>query len=86
MLHADRVAPGDREYSMQAHNLLTERQVAERLALSVASLRRWRLLGRPPRWVKLGTAVRYLQEDLDAYVAALPSGGGSPDPAGREVA
>jgi len=63
---------------MQADHLLTERQVAERLALSVATLRRWRLLGRPPRWIKLGSAVRYKSEDIAAWLDSRPTGGGQP--------
>ena len=49
---------------------LTERQVAEQLGLSVATLRAWRHRGRGPRFVRFGRAVRYLPVDLDAFVRA----------------
>ena len=55
-----------------AHNvvetLLDEKEAARRLGLSVASMRRRRLLRQPPVWVKLGGRVLYRPRDLDAYV------------------
>jgi predicted DNA-binding transcriptional regulator AlpA len=55
--------------------LLDEHQVAETLSVSVASLRRWRLLRRGPRFLKLSTAVRYRHEDLKAWLDSRPVGG-----------
>lgn len=49
---------------------LTEREVAERLGLSVATLRAWRHRGKGPRYVRFGRAVRYLTADLDDFVRA----------------
>jgi predicted DNA-binding transcriptional regulator AlpA len=49
-------------------SLLTERQVAERLSVSLATLRRRRCEGRPPAFVKIGASVRYRTEDIDAFV------------------
>ena len=48
--------------------LLTEHEVAEQLALSVATMRRWRLFRQGPKWLKLGSAVRYRPEDVKAYL------------------
>lgn len=47
-------------------DLLTEREVVEFLsgAVSVHTLRAWRLQRRGPRFVKLGTAVRYRRNDV----------------------
>jgi excisionase family DNA binding protein len=56
-------------------NLMTEQEVSKRLNVSVASLRRWRLLGRGPRFLKVGSLVRYQAEELDAWLASLPTGG-----------
>lgn len=39
--------------------LLNEREVASYLKISVASVRRWRLLRTGPKFVKIGAAVRY---------------------------
>ena len=44
------------------------------LQLSVASVRRWRLLRTGPKYLKIGTAVRYRREDvewLNSCVAGL---------------
>ena len=49
---------------------LTERQVAERLGLSVATLRAWRHRGKGPRYLRLGRSVRYLPSDVDDFVRA----------------
>jgi predicted DNA-binding transcriptional regulator AlpA len=51
-------------------NLLTERECAERLALSLATLRRRRCEGRPPKWIKIGASVRYRLEDLEEFIDA----------------
>ena len=47
---------------------MTEQEVAQRLKLSVATLRSWRLRRRGPRYVRFGRAVRYLVTDIDLYV------------------
>ena len=49
---------------------LTEREVAELLGLSVATLRVWRHRGTVPRFLRLGRAVRYLPSDLADFVRA----------------
>ena len=49
---------------------LTESQVAERLGLSVATLRAWRHRGTGPRFLRFGRAVRYLSADLDEFIRA----------------
>jgi predicted DNA-binding transcriptional regulator AlpA len=48
--------------------LLNERQVADSCAISVLTLRKWRTEGRGPRYVKIGTLVRYRPEDVDAWI------------------
>lgn len=50
--------------------LFDEREAARRLGLSVATMRRRRLLRRPPVWVKLGARVLYRNSDLEAFVEA----------------
>ena len=49
---------------------LTEREVAELLGLSVATLRAWRHRGKGPRFLRLGRSVRYLPSDVDDFVRA----------------
>jgi len=56
-------------------DLLKETEVAMRLAVSLASLRRWRVDGRGPRFIKLGASVRYRVQDVEAWLASCPSGG-----------
>lgn len=43
---------------------VTERQVAEQLGLSVATLRAWRHRGKGPRFLRFGRSVRYLPSDV----------------------
>ena len=57
------------------NSFLTEQEVSKRLNVSVATLRRWRLEKRGPMFVKIGSLVRYRPEDLESWVAALPTGG-----------
>jgi hypothetical protein len=58
-------------------NLMTECDVAQRLHVSLASLRRWRLERRGPRFIKVSSLVRYRPEDVEEWLAALPTGGAS---------
>jgi len=57
---------------------LTEKDVAKQINVSLATLRRWRLEQRGPRFVKIGALVRYRPEDLEQWMAALPTGGTAP--------
>lgn len=55
--------------------LLNEHDVARITGLSVASIRRWRLLRQGPKYLKIGAAVRYKPEDVSAWLESRPSGG-----------
>jgi predicted site-specific integrase-resolvase len=48
--------------------LLTEKELSALLKVSVASLRRWRMLGRPPAFCKLAGAVRYDWTDVAEFL------------------
>lgn len=58
--------------------LFTEEQGSEQLKVTVACLRKWRLLGKGPRYVKVGNRVRYAPEDLINWLATQPAGGTIP--------
>jgi excisionase family DNA binding protein len=49
--------------------LLTDDEAAAMLALSVTTLKKWRRLHRGPMYYRLGSAIRYRREDLEAFVA-----------------
>lgn len=55
--------------------LLNEREVAALLGVSTATIRRWRLLSVGPKFLKLGAAVRYREEDLSRWLESRPAGG-----------
>jgi hypothetical protein len=55
--------------------LLDEYDVARITGLSVATVRRWRLLRTGPRFLKLGFSVRYTPEDLLGWIHSRPYGG-----------
>ena len=48
--------------------LLTEHDVAKCLKVSVATIRRRRLLQQPPDWVKIGASVRYKTESVQRLI------------------
>jgi hypothetical protein len=52
------------------NHLIDERDAAKALCCSVAALRKWRLLGNGPAYVKIGRLVRYSEADLNAYLDA----------------
>jgi predicted DNA-binding transcriptional regulator AlpA len=56
-------------------HLLNEREVAQLLSVSVATIRRWRLLHQGPRFLKISASVRYRPEDIDAWLDSRPAGG-----------
>jgi predicted DNA-binding transcriptional regulator AlpA len=58
--------------------LLNEHDVARITGMSLASVRRWRLLGQGPRATKIGAAVRYKPEDLKVWLDSRPTIGGGP--------
>jgi predicted DNA-binding transcriptional regulator AlpA len=57
-------------------SLLNERDVSRITGMSLATVRRWRLLGQGPKYKKIGTAVRYRPEDVAAWLESCPTGGG----------
>ena len=63
--------------------LLNEYDVARITRLSVASVRRWRLLRQGPRYLKIGSAVRYKPEDIAAWLDSRPRGGEQHTPKAR---
>jgi predicted DNA-binding transcriptional regulator AlpA len=58
--------------------LLNDRQVADFLGVSLATVRRWRLLGQGPRYLKLGASCKYKVSDVAAWLESRPSGGEQP--------
>ena len=48
--------------------LLTENEVAKRLSLTTNTLRKWRCLGKGPNFIKIGSAVRYEQEEITTFI------------------
>ena len=49
--------------------LLDTHQAARMLSLSAGTLRKWRLTGRGPAFVRLGRAVKYRHSALESFVA-----------------
>ena len=48
--------------------LIKESEAAEILNIEVQTLRRWRCVGKPPGYVKVGGAVRYDLADIEAFI------------------
>lgn len=51
-------------------NILTTQEAARYVRLSKPTLERFRISGDGPRFAKLGGAVRYRADDLDAWLAS----------------
>jgi excisionase family DNA binding protein len=49
--------------------MLKTEEAAKKLNLTKSTLEAWRCRGGGPAFIKLGRAVRYRQEDLDAFLA-----------------
>lgn len=52
--------------------MMNEHEVAVFVKMSVASVRRWRLFRKGPKFVKIGAAVRYRREDLETWLNSCP--------------
>src|SRR5688500_13737685 len=65
-----RTTTTERDHLSETTRALTEREVAELLGLSVATLRAWRHRGKGPRFLRLGRSVRYLPADVADFVRA----------------
>ncbi len=50
--------------------LFSTSELAARLGLAEITLRKWRIYGTGPRFVRLGATIRYRAEDIDAWVAS----------------
>jgi len=49
--------------------LIREREAAQLLSVSYATLRRWRYLGQGPRFHRMGRCVRYRRQDVERFLA-----------------
>ena len=49
---------------------MTDKELAERWSMPVATLRTWRYEGKGPTYIKLGKHVRYKPEVIEAYEEA----------------
>ena len=64
---------------------LTESEVAERTQISLATLRRWRLENRGPKYRKFGSLVRYPEDELASWEQNQPGRGDASDPAKQQL-
>jgi len=48
--------------------MLNEQQVADYLNMSVGVVRKWRLFRKGPKFVKIGSAVRYRNQDVETWL------------------
>ncbi len=55
---------------MEPHELMTTDEVAEYFRVNASTVRRWRLDGVGPRFVKIGSVYRYPRGLLDLWVSA----------------
>src|SRR3954466_14389667 len=77
MTKIQRVATLPRTRSVICSAILTECEVSERTQISLATLRRWRLENRGPKYHKFGSLVRYGEEELTRWEQTQPTGGES---------
>jgi len=55
--------------------LLDEKELAQRLCVSIGTLRYWRTEGKGPRYRKVGQLVRYAPSDVQDWLNSRPAGG-----------
>ena len=55
--------------------LLSDIELSRYLGVSLSCIRKWRIRGSGPPWIKLGVLVRYKVADVDLWLDARPKGG-----------
>jgi len=55
--------------------LISEKEVARILCVSVKTVRRWRASNDGPSYLKIGRLVKYRLEALHSFLNAVPTGG-----------
>lgn len=58
-----------------SQEFLNEHELAAALHVSVTTVRRWRLRNEGPKYLKVGNAVRYPQNELDQWLRSREAGG-----------
>jgi predicted DNA-binding transcriptional regulator AlpA len=56
---------------------LNDKELATLLRVSIATVRRWRLLGQGPKATKIGALIRYQVSDIEEFLGQCPTIGGS---------
>ena len=54
----------------------SEEALARLVGLTDSGIRAWRRRGYGPKWIKIGRAVFYREEDVADFLASLPAMGG----------
>ena len=65
------LAPASEAAWPKHSEMLIEHQVAEWVNMSVATVRRWRLFRKGPKFLKIGSAVRYRRADVEAWLKSI---------------
>lgn len=50
-------------------NLITPPQLSARIGIKETTLANWRVLGRGPRFIRVGRSIRYRSEDVEAWLS-----------------
>ena len=50
-------------------NLVTPSQLFARIGIKETTLATWRVLGRGPRFIRVGRSIRYRSEDVEAWLS-----------------
>lgn len=64
------ITPATGPSSADRPEIMNEHQVAEHIGMSVATMRHWRLLRKGPKFIKIGSAVRYKRGDVEKWLDA----------------
>jgi predicted DNA-binding transcriptional regulator AlpA len=55
--------------------LLKEQDLAKLINMTLHTIRKWRCYGGGPRFIKIGSAVRYRAQDVELWLQELESNG-----------
>ena len=64
-----------KKFAFSVADVLNDKQLADAIGVSPATVRHWRLHKKGPVFRKLGSSVRYFGSDVIAWIESQPTGG-----------
>jgi hypothetical protein len=65
----------DEQRTTLGEGFVSDIELEQKIRVPLATIRRWRILGQGPEYLKFGKSVRYDLRSVQVWLNSLPSGG-----------